>query len=353
MVYRVGIVGLRRGVGPGQVFELMPDCKVVAICDADEEVLKHRHAQFPEANPFADYNEMLGEGLDIVFVASPVPKHRDHTVAALEAGAHVLQEVTLGNSIEECRDILAAVGAHSRQKFMLAENCCYWGHVMAWRELFAQGAIGEFMYGEAEYVHDVGCLLCDKNGHPTWRADLPPVHYCTHSLGPLLMITRERCITACGMHTGAKLEPQLGHIDIEVGIFQTSNGGVIKILTAFGIVREPMFHYYSVYGTKGCLETSRPPAPLKTNVYLERVPHLNGMIQMPLSQNVPGAPREATVGGHGTAEYYMVRDFMESVRNDTKPPIDIYAALDMALPGLCAHESAISGGQPVAVPDWR
>ena len=40
---------------------------------------------------------MLAHGLDIVFVASPVPLHCQHTVAALEAGCHVLQEVTLAS----------------------------------------------------------------------------------------------------------------------------------------------------------------------------------------------------------------------------------------------------------------
>jgi hypothetical protein len=49
----------------------------------------------------------------------------------------------------------------------------------------------------------------------------------------------------------------------------------------------------------------------------------------------------------------MVRAFLQAVEEDTASPIDIYAALDMSLPGLCAHQSAIQGGQPVPIPDWR
>lgn len=37
----------------------------------------------------------------------------------------------------------------------------------------------------------------------------------------------------------------------------------------------------------------------------------------------------------------------------TDPPIGIEAALAMALPGICAHESAMNGGRPVPIPDWR
>jgi hypothetical protein len=44
---------------------------------------------------------------------------------------------------------------------------------------------------------------------------------------------------------------------------------------------------------------------------------------------------------------------MGAVRTDATPPIDIYAALDMTIPGLCAYESAMQGGLPVPIPDWR
>ena len=352
--YKVGIAGLRRSVGPAHIFAIMPECEIAAGCDPDPGALEYFGQQFPGAKLFTNYQAMLEMGLDIVYVGTPMPAHRDQTVAALEAGCHVLQEVTLANTLQECRDIYEAVKAHPKQKFMLAENNCYLGHIMSWQEMWAQGKLGQFMYAEAEYVHDIRSLLKKADGSPTWRAARPPIVYCSHSLGPLLKVTGERCVTACGMNTGSKLEPELGHIDFGVGIFQTSSGGIIKVLRAQAVAREPAMHYYSIYGTKGCLETSRPPtAPIQTNAYFEEIPHLRNMIQMPLSGDVPNAPKEATMGGHGTVEYYMIRDFIQCVRQDTPSPIDIHAALAMCLPGLCAHESALQGGKPIAIPDWQ
>ena len=350
---KVGVSGLRRGVGLARMFDLLPDCEIRAAYDPNAERLASFSTLFPGAKACADYAELLEVGLDIVVVASPVPVHCKQSIAALEAGCHVCQEVTLGQHLQECYDLLQAVRAHPRQKFMLAENCCYWGHILAWKEMYAQGTIGELVYAEAEYMHDCRPLMRGPDGAPTWRASMPPIHYCTHSLGPLLWVTGERCVTACGMASPSKLEPGFPSPDIEVGLFQTAGGGVVKILTGFKIVREPSFHYYSIYGTEGCLEISRPPNPLQTRAYLKHVPHLQNMIEMPLTYDIPRAPAEARKGGHGTAEYYMVRAFIESVRNDAMPPIDIYRALDMALPGLCAHESALQGGRPVPVPDWR
>jgi predicted dehydrogenase len=354
MTYRVGISGLGRGVGPGHMFAAMPDCQVAAGCDPDPQARERFEEQFPGARAFADYDAMLAEGLDIVFVGTPMPLHRDQTVAALEAGCHVLQEVTLANTVQECRDVLETVKARPRQKFMLAENNCYRADIMAWQEMWAQGLLGEFIYAEAEYVHDIRSLLHKPDGTPTWRAARPPIVYCSHSLGPILKVTGERCTSVCAMQTKSLLEPELEHQGFQVGLFQTTGGGVIKMLRTQAVTREPAFHYFSLYGTKGCLETSRPPvSPLRTNAYLEQVPHLRGMIEIPLTTDVPGAPVAATRGGHGTVEYFMVRDFLECIRRDTPPPIDIYAALDMTLPGLCAYESAVNGGQPVPIPDWR
>ena len=351
MALRAGVAGLRRGVGLARMMDAIADTDLVALCDLDEGTLNRVGEQFPKAKRFVDYKEMLADGLDIVVVATPIPVHREQSIMALEAGAHVLQEVTLANTVEACRDIVRAVEAHPKQKFMLAENCCYWSHIMAWTDMWRQGLCGDLIYAEAEYVHDIRSLTRNPDGTPTWRASRPPIVYCTHSLGPIVKITGARPVSICGLHTGGKMDPELGtFLDFEVGIIQTEDHGVIKILRGQGMMREPAFHYYSIYGTKGTLETSRPPEVQKTNAYLEAVPNVHNMIEIPLTYDVPGAPREATVGGHGTAEYYMVKDFVDCIRNDTKPPVDVYMAWNISVPGLCAHESAMNGGKPVAIP---
>jgi len=350
---KVGIAGARRGATLASVFALMHDCEVVAACDPDTSRLEEFGIRFPGAVLCTDLADMLEKGLDVAVIASPVPMHCEQSVAALEAGCHVLQEVTLAQNLEECREILQAVQSHPRQKFMLAENCCYWAHILSWKEMYAQGLLGQFQYAEAEYIHDVRLLMRDEDGRVTWRGRLPPIHYCTHSLGPLLWVTGDRCITATGFVVLPRLGPENGSPDMELGVFSTAGGATVKILIGFRVVREPSFHYYSIYGTKGCLETVRPPKQLATVSYLSQVPYLQNMIEMPLGHSMPGASRDAEKGGHGTAERDMVAAFVRSILSDTDPPIDIYRALDMAVPGLCAHESAQQGGKPIELPVWR
>ena len=66
------------------------------------------------------------------------------------------------------------------------------------------------------------------------------------------------------------------------------------------------------------------------------------------------APEEAKLGGHGTSEYYMIRDFLEAIEKGTRPPIDVMRSMDFTIPGIIAHESAMSDGNWRDVPqfDW-
>ena len=58
----------------------------------------------------------------------------------------------------------------------------------------------------------------------------------------------------------------------------------------------------------------------------------------------PNAPEEAFGGGHGTVEYYLVRDFIDTLESGKiRPPIDVIKAMDMTVPGICAHEAAMTG----------
>jgi hypothetical protein len=54
------------------------------------------------------------------------------------------------------------------------------------------GQIGKVFHMEAEYLHQIRDLLYDKDtGAVRWRMNRPPLHYCSHSLGPLLMLLKD------------------------------------------------------------------------------------------------------------------------------------------------------------------
>ena len=360
MSLRIGIVGLGRGSFVQNVVKHRPDADVVAVCDLQEGLARG----FAESNGipqwFTDYEALLQADIDAVCVATPPLLHARHSIAALQAGKHVLSEVPAVWNLEEGRALVQAVRAAPKCKYMFAENMNYMAICQTYEKMVREDAIGHIMYAEAEYIHCCDSLMEARfdgvtpgsEQGLTWRATLPPIHYCTHSLGPVLAMTQNRCVQAVGMHTGANLHPERGTIDMEVGLFKTSGGQVVKVLCGFSLVREPAFHYFSLYGTKGVLETGRcgwdgPKA------YLSSIPNLHDMIRLPLDYTHTNVGAETMAGGHGSSEWFMLDDFIRAIREDTAPAIDVYFGLDMSLPGLCAHISAENGSEPVEVPDPR
>jgi hypothetical protein len=62
---------------------------------------------------------------------------------------------------------------------------------------------------------------------------------------------------------------------------------------------------------------------------------------------------EALRAGHGGGDYFIVQEFIEAIRRDSAPPIDVYRALDYTVPGLISEQSIAQGGVPLPVPDFR
>jgi predicted dehydrogenase len=354
---RVGVAGLHRGSGFVGLFRARGDACVAAVCDRNADVREH-FAQDLGVPAYPEFDELCAAEVDAVVVATPPSVHAEHTLKALAAGKHVLCEVPAVYTVEEAEQVVKAVKASGRT-FMFAENMCYFSFIRTMHELVKDGRLGELTYGEGEYIHDLRTMVNTPDGlgggvdgKPSWRAALPPIHYCTHDLGPILMMMEDRVVTACGFHTGSRIAPELGSIDMEAGLFHTAKGNVVKILCGFTVER-PGFHYISLYGTRGSIETDRYNPFSNLKAYLRDVHGLTGLIDLPVSLSDPQAPAHATAGGHGTSEYYMVDDFVRAVTEGAKPRFDVHDAMDYTLPGICAHLSAERGGEAVAVPDPR
>jgi len=350
--YRVGIVGLRRGRDILNVFGVHPDVEIVAVCDIDEEKVSEVGNLFklPDNRRFTNYDDFINSDFDIVIISTPIPFHTEQTIKALENKKDVLCEQTVAYTIEECEKVLNAV-KKSKRVYMMAENYCYFHYIREWKKIVESGKVGEIYYAEGEYIHNIVDLLVDeKNKKYSWRAERPPILYCAHTLGPLLFIMNDRIIKGCGLTTGLKKMPEyknyIGFLDIEVGLFKTQKGAIIKILRS-QVAARPHMVWYSLYGTKGHLENQRDRGD--GLYYVEGETESSG-VPYPCPLSDPSLGEKGEKGGHGTSEYYMIRDFLDAVENRKRPPIDIIKAIDFTVPGIIAHQSAMEDGKWLDVP---
>ena len=357
---RVGVLGAWRGMGYVRVAQHHPQLEVGAICDGNADRLAEAgKTAGPDVQLLTDYDQLVRAGVDVVVVAGYCPDHADQSIQAMDAGKHVLSEITACHTFEQGRRLCEAV-ERTGLKYMMAENCCFWAFIEAWRDIVASGRLGEVVYAEAEYVHDIGSMGYDAQGRETWRLRYPPIHYLTHSLGPLMTISGQRGTSVVCHHTGPTQTGIDGVTDAQVALIKTDRGRVFKILCNFRNRRFGCSHWYCVYGTRGTLENARrgggrPDHEDEGTTYadFDDTPHARGMVRMPLSVNHSGLPAGATAGGHGTCEYVMIDAYIRSILDDTKPPIDVYESMDQTLPGIAAEVSSRDDGRPYRVPDFR
>jgi predicted dehydrogenase len=354
--YRVGVVGVYRGGSLGGQLVVFPRTKVVALCDVDGERLAQAGKEFSVADRFlfTRYEDFLGAPLDVIVVATPIPLHAEHVTRALDSGRHVLSEVTAADTLEGCERIVSAVKRTGRI-YMMAENACYFYFIREWKRWIEQGRLGTLFYAEAEYIHELHDLIRDpKTGKTFWRVDRPPIHYISHSLGPLLYLMEDRVVKVTCADAGYGMLPDLGRgcLNMEVALFKTERGRVIKILRSQVAYREPRMHYYSLYGTKGYLENGRGREPRGMLFAADEMGKEEGhrVIECPISE--PGAPADRLRGGHGTTEYFLIRDFVNALDQGAKPPIDVVRAMDFTVPGIIADESAKKDGLWLDVPQF-
>lgn len=350
---KVGLVGVGRGSAYGQIFADHPRCEIGACCDVSEAALVcfQKELQLPDNACFTNYDEFIGTGMDAVFLGTPMPYHADEVVQAVEAGVNVLSEVTAASTLDGCERIVEAVRRTGRT-YMLAENCVYWPFVQQWKKMVRAGRIGEIFYAECEYLHPIPSMIVNPGtGEPRWRAGRAPLHYCSHSLGPVLEITGDRIVRAMGLGCDHRLLPEggVGGIDIQVSLFETERGVMIKLLRSSVVPRSPHIHFYYLQGTGGYVETDRQ-GPSSAWLYVKREMERAEQIACPLVDE--SLPEQARQGGHGTAEYCVVREFLRALETGEKPALDVARAMDLSVPGLIAHDSATRGGVWLDVPSF-
>jgi predicted dehydrogenase len=358
---RLGAAGIGgRGAGLAEMAASHPGVELVAVCDsapaasAPTRFLERLAARGVRPRVERDYEAFLAHRLDCVLVTTPPAAHAPMAVRALEAGADVVSEIPTAYDMDQARALVAAV-RRSGRRYYCAENCCYWGFVLAWKRMAREGKLGAISYVEGEYIHDLGGLLQPRadGSYSSWRASLEPIRYCTHETGPLLDILDSRVTAVTAFSSPSNLRPDLpSGTDLQVGIFETACGALYKQLCGFSVTRHPPLHYYVVYGSRATLETDREDTTVTLGSFPE-LPGLQGLAHLPLSYTPPGGVPDWAGGGHGGADGAMLADFLSSIIAGTPSPIDVYRGLDYSLPGICAVESIRSGNRKVAVPDPR
>ncbi|HIN19530.1 MAG TPA: Gfo/Idh/MocA family oxidoreductase [Candidatus Marinimicrobia bacterium] len=398
---KIGVIGTGlRGQWVLWLAAKYPEIDIPAICDIDDDMIESalkilKDAQKPEPKVYKkgdeDFRNMVtNEELDGIYIATPWEWHAEMALAAMKAGKHVGTEVPAALTVDDCWDLVNT--SEKTGKFcMIMENVCYRRDVMAVLNMVRQGLFGELLHCQGGYQHDLRHVKFNDGKQPygegvefgkkgysesKWRTnhsvnrngDLYP----THGLGPvstMLDINRgnrmvhltSTATQSRGLHNyivklggkehpNAKVQFKLG--DIVTTVIKCANGQTIMLSHDTNSPR-PYSLNFRVQGTKGIWMRDNDSIYIEgrsteehlwesEEEYMQEYDH-------PLWKRFEN---EASGSGHGGMDFFILRAFVESIKQDVPPPIDVYDAVSMSVICPLSEESIANNSTSVEIPDF-
>ena len=374
------------------LFKLHPLVEKVYVCDLIAERADEYSKKY-SVETVASFEDVL-KRRDINAVAIFAQRHLRGPLVlrALSAGKHVYSAVPMASEVEECQAIVEKV-AETGLTYMMGETCYYYPSSMLCRYKYQEGFFGKFVYGEAQYHHDIS--HCPANFRADKRsAGVPPFFYPTHSTAMLLAAANSYCkrVVAFGY------EDTEGDGIFEKGVNQwdnvfsnsyslmkLANGGTARINECRRIgYKAPSSYVSSFYGTKGAYQFSNAQHILtkltEKGVDLQDISddvnpvemtrhkdetdfkqkvanhtwqwNIFSPVQKTEVDRLPESFKQnATVNGHMASHQLLVDDFCTAAFFGSLPPVNAWRAARWTIPGLLAHQSALKDGEAMDVPD--
>lgn len=162
---KIGIIGVGNIADCHiKAYQNNPNVEIYAFCDLHEERLKSKGETYGVTRLYTDLEEMLAlPELDAVSVCTWNSAHAPCTIAALNAGKHVLCEKPAAMNAEEAQE-MADAAKKSGKLLMIGFVRRFGNDMNVLQDFIADDFFGEFYYGKAIYVR--------RNGAPGgWFGD--------------------------------------------------------------------------------------------------------------------------------------------------------------------------------------
>ncbi|GHH97801.1 Gfo/Idh/MocA family protein [Neobacillus kokaensis] len=154
---KVGIIGAGSlSEAHFEAYKNNPNVELFAVCDLIEDRAGKKAEKYNIPNIYTDYQEMVkNPELDAISVVTWNNTHKDISVAALEAGKHVLCEKPLCLNYDEALEIKAAT-EKTDKKFMIGYVRRHASSIAVLKEVIDNGSLGDIYYAKASNLRRLG-----------------------------------------------------------------------------------------------------------------------------------------------------------------------------------------------------
>ncbi|NLF39532.1 Gfo/Idh/MocA family oxidoreductase [bacterium] len=279
---RIGVVGL--GIGRHHItgYKSHPNADVVAIADPDADRLRSIGDEHHIPARFASYEEMLAaEKLDVVSVCTPNKFHMPATVAALEAGCHVLCEKPMAMNTGEARRMLDAA-KKARKRLMINFSYRFTEQSWALKHLVDTGILGDVYFARTIWHRRRGLPgFGGWFGQKALSGGGPLIDLGVHRLDlALWLMGYPKPVWVMGSTydpIGSALSKEQGKAfdveDLAVGLVKFENGATLEVEASWAAnVKEKELMETRLFGTKAGLvqHNVNETYQFEAEVYLER-----------------------------------------------------------------------------------
>jgi predicted dehydrogenase len=364
---RVAIVGLGFGAEFIPIYQAHPDAEMYAICQRTRAKLDQVGDRFGIKARYSNLDELLKDpNVDAVHINSPIGDHAPQSIAALKAGKHVASTVPAATTVDECRQIVETQ-RKSGKVYMMMETVVYSREYLFVKELYDKGELGRIQFLRGSHQQDM-------EGWPGYWEGFPPMHYATHCVSPCLALLGKHAESVVCHGSGRideKLIPKYGSpFAIETATFKIRDSDVVAEVTRslFNTARQyresfdaygdkKAFEWQQVENEEPVIHTRGKPEPeipqrVKVPDYAQRLPEPIRRFTQPAA--IQDAEHLSFIqgGGHGGSHPHLVHNFLQAVLGKQPALPDAATSVNWTLVGICAHQSALKGGDRVAIPSF-
>lgn len=309
---RVGVIGLGMGRHHIGGYQGHPGAQVVAAADMDEKRLAEICDKYNVPNRYTSAEEMLEkERLDVVSVATPNKFHKAFSVAALQAGCHVLCEKPMAMSAAEGREMLAAA-SQAGKRLMINFSYRFSEQSTALKQQVDAGILGEVYFARTVWHRRRGLPgFGGWFGQKALSGGGPLIDLGVHRLDLALWLmgypkpvwVLGSTYNPIGAELAAKQGKQFDVEDLAVGLVKFANGATLVVEASWAAnIKESEFMETRLYGTKAGLVQRNLDETYKfeAEIFLEKD---GAHFDMKLHPPLPGT----------TTPYYH---FIDAILND-------------------------------------
>jgi len=360
---RVAIAGLGFGAEFAPIYQALPGAELVAACRRDPVALNQFADAFGVEKRYTSFDEMLDDpDIDAVHINTPIPDHAQQTLGALRAGKHVACTVPMATSLEDCEAIVDAA-ASSGRVYMMMETVVFSREYLYVEDLVRSGEIGRIQFLRGAHHQEMA-------GWPGYWEGLPPMHYATHTVSPLLALTGQRAEYVSCFGSGRIDERLIGkygspfavetaHVkladsdlsaEVTRSLFNTARQ-YVESFSVYGSLRS--FEWEQTHGSGAVIFVGEQPQHVEIPDFAARLPEAIRPFTLQGVYDDNHAHRSFIQGsGHGGSHPHLVNEFIESIKQGRKPLVDEITAANWTAVGICAHQSAMADGLRVDLPKF-